>query len=130
MKPSEVFRELRNALVGKKNNRKKTPVSQILKRFNTYITSEGTLKGTHVSTRLVQTRLMNADADAFDQYTSISHFLKWVQPATIKKYSESKIMLLLRYLRAENWIKKEEPPVPRADKKKKNGEFARQAKNK
>jgi len=115
----DVFRELHNALLGKKNNRKKTPVSQILSRIDSYITSEGSLKGPHVSTRLVQIRLLNADSEAFDQYTSISHILKWVQSATIKKFNEFKIMLALRFLRADDWIKKEEPPIPRPDEKKK-----------
>ena len=113
--PPEVFRELHKALEEKKNSRRKTPISQALGRLDTYISSEGTLKGTHTSTRLVQIRLTNANAEAVDQYTSISHLLQWVPPVTIKNYSESKIMLSLRYLKADNCIKKQEPPVPRAD---------------
>ena len=50
---------------------------------------------------------------------SVSHMLKWVQPATLNKYSKGKIMLALRYLQADDCLTKEEPPVPRANRKKK-----------
>ena len=64
-------------------------------------------------------RLTNADAKEQAQYTSSSHLLQWVPPNTLNKYSQGKIMLTLRYLQMEDCLIVKEPPVPRADLKKK-----------
>ena len=88
LKPRNVFKELQKAFTEKKDKGNKSPVSQTLSRLNEYITSEGILKGRHISTRLVAIRLANADAEAVDQYMSCSHLLQWVLPEILKKFSE------------------------------------------
>ena len=98
LKPRNVFKELQKAFTEKKDKGNKSPVSQTLSRLNEYIASEGTLKGRHVSTRLVAIRLANANAEAVDQYTSSSHLLQWVSSERLKKFSEWKVLLALRYL--------------------------------
>ena len=117
MKPPHFFNKLYDVLLGKKDSKKTGFVHQFLSRIDSYITSEASHKGQHVSPRLIHLRLMNSDAEPFDQYTSVSHFLKHIEPSTIKKYKECNTMLALRLLKIDNWIKEKEPAIPRPEER-------------
>ena len=117
LSPLHFFNKLYEVLLGKKGSKKKGYVARFLSRIDSYITSEASLKGPHVSTRLIHIRLMNSGAEPFDQYTSVSHFLKYIEPSTIKKHTEYKTMLALRLLKIDDWIKEKEPAIPRPEER-------------
>ena len=70
-------------------------------------------------TRFTAIRLTKAKAEEHAQYTSSAHLLQWVPSSMLNKYRQGEIMRALRYLQIEGYLNEEEPPVPRADLKKK-----------
>ena len=115
--PPELFEELKKELCDEKD--KKSHVVRALKRLDTCIASKRTLQGRHTLTRFTAIRLTKAKAEEHAQYTSSAHLLQWVPSSMLNKYSQGKKMRALRYLQIEGYLNKEEPPVPRADLKKK-----------
>ena len=117
LEPPALFEELKRALCDEKD--KKSHVARALKRLDAYIASKRTLQGRHTSTRFTAIRLTKAKAEEHAQYTSSAHLLQWVPSSTLDEYRQGEIMRALRYLQIEGYLNEEEPPVPRADLKKK-----------